>query len=533
MCIFAKFRAKKPFANDGMTVEVRTATPEETKKRKGIWQRLTRFVCYPFHFIDQIYRTSLIIKHGEMVQPIAKTNDFQKFAIPFNTFFMNWRIVHHEPFMRAIVKMARHSGDSSGLFKPKHGIEEIVEFIRLIYPNEIITLDDCVLSTRDKIIDGDGKIINLLAKYRDPLLEFIGPAHVNKYLIDIHDIVESSLSHIKDQKINLESLCRDYSCTVLSKILLGHPGPFAKISDAVDFYSEWVVKAAQRRPLTAKEKEKLEPSLKTFRIEIDKVIELATHRAPHTEYVQSLLKNPDYTPVQIKAMLIILFFAGQETSSSLLTYLLWQLAKNPSIQKDLALELERIESQVVAKEQNESENDSQNQVLTAQLESGKLNNVLTEALRLFNPAYAINREAAEDLICTVKEKNEVVHTQFVPKGTAFFSCPYLAGRNPFKYTDPDQFNPNRFDKTVQGRNLSWLPFGFGKHACPGQWLAFLEIKLFIIGLLKNYELTTDTQSVSLKGFMTLTIGDEIFVTLEKRKIRPLAQLALPEKIEGF
>ena len=307
-------------------------------------------------------------------------------------------------------------------------------------------------------------------RYRDPLLEFIGSTHVNKYMMSIHDIVESLISNIEGRN-NLEPLCRDYSCMVLSKILLGHPGPFENISEAVDFYSEWVVKAAQHRPLTAKEKEKLEPSLRTFRNEIDKVIELATHKAPHTEYVQSLLSNPGYTSVQIKAILIILFFAGQETSSSLLTHLLWQLAKHPSIQKELSCELEKIADEVIKKEQNESTDISHGKILKAQLESGKLNRALMEALRLFNSAYAINCEAAEDLVYIVKKSDEVVYKKFVPKGTAFFSCPFLAGRNPFKYAKPEQFKPDRFEAEGQSRSMSWLPFGFGKHACPGSgWL---------------------------------------------------------------
>jgi hypothetical protein len=36
-------------------------------------------------------------------------------------------------------------------------------------------------------------------------------------------------------------------------------------------------------------------------------------------------------------------------------------------------------------------------------------------------------------------------------------------------------------------------------------------------MLKNYALTTDTQTVSFKGFATLQIGNEIVVKAEKRK----------------
>lgn len=507
MCIFAGKNSKRPLPKDTMTVELRAANPEEITREKGFLKRIKKWLFSPFHFLNKVYRTALIIKYKEMSQPLAKTNDFQRFAIPFDTFFMNWQIIHHEPFMRALIKAPRNSGDPDGFFKAKHGIEAIVDFIRLIFPNEKITVDDCILTTRDKVSGPDGKWLDLLSKFRNPLLEFIGPVHVSDKVLDIYKIVTAVLSPIEG-RINLEHLCRDYSCQVLSKILLGHPGPFEKIAEAVGFYSEWVIKAAQRRPLTAREKEKLQISLKTFRIEIDKVIKLAQDKCPNTEYVQSLLNNSDYTSAQIKAMLVILFFAGQETSSSLLTYFLWQLARYPAIQNDIKEDLEKIAEQ-------EGTNGSQVQILKAQLESRKLNSALMEALRLFNPGYVINREAAKDLFYVIKESDEIVDEKFIPKGTAFFSCPFLAGRNPFKYADPEQFNPNRFESGDRGRNMSWLPFGFGKHACPGQWLALLEIKLFVIGFLKTFTFSTDKESVSFKGFMSLTIGEDIFVNVNQ------------------
>jgi cytochrome P450 len=490
MSLFSK---RKPLPTDGMTVELRLATLEEVKRENRFYKKVKRWLSYPFQFFDKFYRTGLILKHKEMSEPIAKTNDYRRFTTPFYTFFMNYQIVNHEPMMRAFLKAPRNSGDADGLFKSNHGIEEMVGFVRLVYPNEKITLDDCIFTTRDKV---EG--VDLLAKYRQPLLEFIGPMASQHHISNIYEIVLDKIAHLNESFL-LAPLCGDYSFSVLSKLLLGHPGPFEKMTEAVEFYNQWMIKSGQRRALNDKEKERLESSLETFRIEIDKVIELAKNNAPNTEYVQSLLNNPQYTSIQIKTMLIVLFFAGHETSSALLTYLLWQLARHPDIQAELAAELET--------------ND-----LSKILESRKLTSVVMEALRLFNSVYFIYREAAHDLIYTVKESEEIIHQQVFSKGTPFFSCPFLASRNPMKYPKADQFNPKRFDsETFQSRNMSWLPFGFGKHACPGQWLAFLEIKLFVIGMLKNYALTTDTQTVSFKGFATLQIGNEIVVKAEKRK----------------
>ena len=59
------------------------------------------------------------------------------------------------------------------------------------------------------------------------------------------------------------------------------------------------------------------------------------------------------------------------------------------------------------------------------------------------------------------------------------------------FPQPDEFNPNNFaeERAAKRHPASYCPFGFGARACPGERLAWLEIKVFLAVLLKRFHLT--------------------------------------------
>ncbi len=105
-----------------------------------------------------------------------------------------------------------------------------------------------------------------------------------------------------------------------------------------------------------------------------------------------------------------------------------------------------------------------------------------EALRLYAPPFHIRR--------TMKPLK--VGDLQLPAGALIAFSPYLQHRDPAVYTDPEEFDPERFIAGPRGPGKSppashFVPFGRGLHACLGRNLAKQEITLAIARLLRDYE----------------------------------------------
>lgn len=135
---------------------------------------------------------------------------------------------------------------------------------------------------------------------------------------------------------------------------------------------------------------------------------------------------------------------------------------------------------------------------------------------MYTPAYVIGRQPAHDLICTVRNKQgDVVLREKIAKKVGILCAPTFAGRDPHHYDKPDEFNPHRFEN--QPKTLSWLPFGDGKHVCPGQWLAKAEVVVLIALLIQKYEIKSfPEKKFQQRGYITLKPSEEIWMTLTER-----------------
>merc|ERR1719410_1673961 len=79
--------------------------------------------------------------------------------------------------------------------------------------------------------------------------------------------------------------------------------------------------------------------------------------------------------------------------------------------------------------------------------------------------------------------------------------------NEGSWTEADEFKPSRFDKT-DGRSKAErgdlgkynnIPLATGLHKCLGQDLAMLEMRLYSVLLLRDYEFELDESMLSAEG----------------------------------
>jgi cytochrome P450 len=64
--------------------------------------------------------------------------------------------------------------------------------------------------------------------------------------------------------------------------------------------------------------------------------------------------------------------------------------------------------------------------------------------------------------------------------------------DPRYFSEPTLFVPERWDDTRRDptweHNLkAFIPFSLGQYGCPGKGLAYLEMRLFLVKVLRNFE----------------------------------------------
>jgi cytochrome P450 len=173
------------------------------------------------------------------------------------------------------------------------------------------------------------------------------------------------------------------------------------------------------------------------------------------------------TDRQIRDEAVTLFVAGHETTATSTTWALYFLARHPEV-------YDRWKAEVAALGGGVSIADDAPRL-------GYTLAVFKEALRLYPPAFLLDRVSAEDV---------EVSGHLVPRGTPVLVCPYALHRRPELWPEPERFDPDRFTPEAEAARprLSWLPFGAGPRVCIGAQFASLEAQLILAQIAQRFEL---------------------------------------------
>ncbi|CAG8546692.1 19394_t:CDS:2 [Cetraspora pellucida] len=176
---------------------------------------------------------------------------------------------------------------------------------------------------------------------------------------------------------------------------------------------------------------------------------------------ENLSINEQLTHKGLRSMVMTLLFAGHETTSSLLTWALYYLAKIPDIQDHLR------------KEVLDKFPDRNYFPTFEEIDHLKyLECVFKESLRISPP-------------------DEIMNGYVTPKGTQFIIPIYAIHHDPLIWGDDvESFNPSRWlDPEIKSKisNNNFLPFGAGVRNCLGMKMAQLEFKCVIPIIIRNFE----------------------------------------------
>ncbi|XP_049832801.1 probable cytochrome P450 6a14 [Schistocerca gregaria] len=183
-------------------------------------------------------------------------------------------------------------------------------------------------------------------------------------------------------------------------------------------------------------------------------------------------KSKTLTTKEVAALAWMFFIAGYETSSTTVSFCLYELARHPDIQKKVQEEIDD-----VLKKTN---GDVTYEVIMTQMPY--LEKVVNETLRMYPPVPILNRDVVQDYKlsrydCVLEKGTKVV----IPVMGLHHDRKFF--RNPVNF-DPEHFSD---EQKVSRHPFSYLPFGEGPRICIGMRFGLMQVKLAMIHLLSKFD----------------------------------------------
>ncbi|CAH1388794.1 unnamed protein product [Nezara viridula] len=202
------------------------------------------------------------------------------------------------------------------------------------------------------------------------------------------------------------------------------------------------------------------------------------------------------------AQCFVFFIAGFETSSSLQSFCIYELALHQDIQSKLIKEInEKIEKNngLTYKALNEME---------------YLNMVISETSRKYPAVPELNRQCTKSMTLPSGQKIEKDTFVVIPIWSLHHDPQYFPNPNKF---DPERFSQENRDSIVP---YTYLPFGEGPRMCIGMRFGLLQTKLGIVTLLQKFKVepcedTAIPLVMGAKSFITAT-DEPIIIKLVAR-----------------
>ncbi|KAI3320559.1 cytochrome P450 [Xylariaceae sp. AK1471] len=198
-----------------------------------------------------------------------------------------------------------------------------------------------------------------------------------------------------------------------------------------------------------------------------------THRLATKKYVflDELLKSGEPDDV-ICDHLLSIFTAGRDTTTSVLSYLFFELSRRPDVVAAIRKEIEELG------EENPRWEHLRNMKY--------LNWVLKEALRLNPPVASNQREAVRDTVLPRGGGPDGMSPVFVAAGTNVRYQPWVMHRRKDIYgKDAEEFRPERWEELRV--TYEYLPFNAGPRICIGQQFALTQMALITFRLLQAFQ----------------------------------------------
>nr|ABV48810.1 cytochrome P450 CYP6A5v2 [Musca domestica] len=203
---------------------------------------------------------------------------------------------------------------------------------------------------------------------------------------------------------------------------------------------------------------------------MDLLIEMKAKNEEEAKAGKGIDLSLGLTLEQMAAQTFVFFLAGFETSSTTMSFALYELAKHPEVQEQLRKEIRESLEKTKGELTYESLHEMQ-----------YLEQVIAETLRIY--------PVLPNLIRLTKSDYQVPNTNHVlEKGIMTVIPVHAIHHDPEYYENPDEFRPSRFtpEECLKRHPSAYLPFGDGPRNCIGMRFGKMQTKIGLVSLLRHY-----------------------------------------------
>ncbi|MEQ2298808.1 hypothetical protein AMECASPLE_009107 [Ameca splendens] len=205
---------------------------------------------------------------------------------------------------------------------------------------------------------------------------------------------------------------------------------------------------------------------------------LKTAPQRNKDFVDIILTSKDedgqgLTDDEIQAEANTFMFAGHDTTASAICWTLYNLARHTHYQETCRQEVMEL---MQGRDGHEIEWEDLSSLPFTTM-------CIKESLRLHSPVQAVTRKYTQDMM--------LPGDLTVPEGVICLVSLYGTHHNPEVWTNPDEFDPLRFERTNTQSRLShgFIPFSSGPRNCIGQKFAMAELRVVVALTLLRFRLS--------------------------------------------